>query len=356
MSKIDIYLIDNSNNIIEEINFIKPNAYQEFLEELKQKYQNIEENYKIFKLDKNNKEIIINNEEKYNIIEDIIFIRKIDTIFELNYNKLSESKQEVMDEKYNCILCSLIIKNESPYLCYRCQSIFHEKCLKEWDKKSKSLNQKLCCPKCRNELSLEQWNKKLDYEDNRKDNANLMNKINEYKLNNIMYNNINIIKDKKINEYKEKYEKYIEKTFEIFKNILNKINSIHSLLNFTNNSKLNNLINDYSSNFEYLKLDDISNVIDEELEQFKNYILHNDKIENKINLNENIVNINFKNKNENNNINQINILENSFISNDSFSVFNIIDKEDRRGNIEEEDQEKKRRKRRRKRRKNIYRS
>jgi len=336
MSKIDLYLIDNSNNIIEEINLIKPNTYQEFLEELRQKYQNFIKYYEIFKLDNNNKEIKINNEEKYIIIEDILFIRKIDenilgqSLFELNYNKLSESKQEVIDEKYNCILCSLIIKNENPYLCYRCQSIFHEKCLKEWDKKSKNLNQKLCCPKCRNELPLEQWNKKLDYEDNRKDNANLMNKINEYKLHNNMYNNINIIKDKKINEYKEKYEKYIEKTFEIFKNILNQINSIHSLLNLKNNRKLDNLINKLSLKFEYLELSDISNVIEEELKQFENYIL-----ENKIKLNENNSNNNLKNKNEISNINQINMIGNNNIIDDNFSLFKIIDK---KGNAEEEDQ------------------
>ena len=260
MSKIDIFLIDNSKDIIEEINFIKPNSYQKFLEQIKQKYDNFSENFEIFKLDNSNKEIKIANEEKYKIVENILFIRKIDndslsqSIFELNYNKLSQSKKEVIDEKYNCILCSLIIKNENPYLCYRCQTIFHEKCLKEWDKKRKSLNQKLCCPKCRNELPLEQWNKKLDYEDNRKNNANLMNKI---------------------NELKEKYEKYISKAFEIFKNILNKINSIHSLLNLKNNNKLNDLVNKYSLSFEYLELNDISNVIDEELEQFKIYILKN---------------------------------------------------------------------------------
>jgi len=44
MSKLDIFLIDNSNNIIEEIKFIKPNTYQQLLEELKKnikKLQNI---------------------------------------------------------------------------------------------------------------------------------------------------------------------------------------------------------------------------------------------------------------------------------------------------------------------------
>jgi hypothetical protein len=68
MSKIDIFLVDSSNNIIEEINFIKPITYQKFLEQLKQKYDNFSEKYEIFNLDKSNKEIIIDNEEKYKIV------------------------------------------------------------------------------------------------------------------------------------------------------------------------------------------------------------------------------------------------------------------------------------------------
>ena len=77
--------------------------------------------------------------------------------------------------------------------------IFHEKCLKDWDNKCKLQNKNLECPNCRNMLSIEKWNKKLDYEDNRIYNEKLLNKINEYKLNNNMNNNINIIKEKNLN-------------------------------------------------------------------------------------------------------------------------------------------------------------
>ena len=87
----------------------------------------------------------------------------------------------------------MIIKNENPYLCYQCQKIFYVKCLDNWDKKCKQENKKFFCPNCRNELPKENWNKKIDFEGNRKDNANLMNRINEYKLNNNMNNNINLI-------------------------------------------------------------------------------------------------------------------------------------------------------------------
>ena len=189
MSKIDILLLDNSNNPKEEINITKPKNYQEFLKQIKTEFKNIPEYFEIFILDKNNKDIKINNEEKYKKINDILFIREIDknilaqSLYEINYNKLTESKQEKLDEQYNCKICSMIIKKQNPYLCYKCQKLFHEKCLKDWDKKCKLQKQNLKCPNCRNELTLENWNKKLNYEENRKENANLMNKINEYKLN-----------------------------------------------------------------------------------------------------------------------------------------------------------------------------
>ena len=205
----EIYLLDNSNNTKEETNMSKPISYLEFLQQIKSKFKNMPEYYEIFMLDEDNKEIKINNEETFKKVVDILFIREIDkamleqSLFSLNYDKLSESQQDILDQKYNCILCTIIIKNENPYLCYKCQKIFHEKCLKDWDKKCKLQNKNLECPNCRNELPIEKGNKKLDYEENRKDNANLMNKINEYKLTNNMNNNINIIKDKKINELKE---------------------------------------------------------------------------------------------------------------------------------------------------------
>ena len=104
--------------------------------------------------------------------------------------------------------------------------------------------------------------------------------MNEYKLNNNMKDNINFIKEKKINELKhkeinqseliKKYEKYITKTIDLFKIILNKIYSIHNLLNSQNTNKLKNLIDVYPLNIENLNINEISNVINEELDMFKN--------------------------------------------------------------------------------------
>ena len=327
MSKIDIFLLDNSNNTKDEINIIKPDNYKELLKQISQKMKYMPKYYEIFIFDKNNKEIKIINDRTYNKIDDILFIREIDknileqSLFEINYNILSESRQEKLDDIYNCILCSTLIKNENPYLCYKCQKIFHEKCLKDWDKKCKSQNKVFECPNCRNKLQLEKWNKKLNYEDNRKESAYIMNKIKEYKLNNNMNKNINIIKEKKINELKENennqneliknYEKYILKTKEILKNIFDKVKSIHSLLKLKENNKLNNI----RSLKNYSELDNISSIIYDELDLFKNYIIDSQKNivkESKINsINiQNHIDINIKNSKENKLILANNIKEN----------------------------------------------
>jgi len=193
-----------------------------------------------------------------------------------------------LNEKYNCNICSIIIKNEKPYLCYKCQKIFHDKCLKQWDEKCKAQKSNLTCPNCRNELALENWNKKLDYEESRNDNAKLLNKINKFKLSNNMNNFINVIKDKKIKELKnkenkqselmKKYEEYIEKTIIIFKNILTQMNITHNSMKLNNNKKLTNLLNSFDLSIQNLNLDNISNVINEEFEQIKTYIDNNDNI------------------------------------------------------------------------------
>ena len=273
MSTLNIIKLDNFDNEIEEITINKPKTYQELLEYLNNK--NIL--YEIFIYDDNNNKILINDEILYKTIQEILFIKErknlVQSLFSINYEKLSESKREILNEKYNCNICSFIIKNENPYLCYNCQKIFHEKCLKEWDDECKLHYKILECPVCRNKLPLIKWNKKLNYEDNRIDNANLLNEINKYKnMNN--YKNI-IIKDKKIKEY----ENFINKTIIIFRNILNKINIISNNMKKETNNKLIELINNNN-----LNINDISNIINEELDKINEYISNN-----KIN-NENINN------------------------------------------------------------------
>ena len=119
MSKLNIFLLDNLSNTREEIMINKPKTYQELLKHLSQRFENMF--YELFIFDNFNNKIIINNEEKYAIIKDILFMQEIakddleKSIFAINYDKLAESKQEILDEKYNCILCSVKIKNEKKY-------------------------------------------------------------------------------------------------------------------------------------------------------------------------------------------------------------------------------------------------
>ena len=209
MSNVILLLLDHEGKAIEEKEIIKPKTYEELLIQLKRNFEKLPEYFEIFSLDEKNEEKKIKNQETFNLMKDVLFIREINdnsikqSIFQENYEHLSESKQEVLDEKYNCILCSITIKNENPYFCYQCQKIYHEKCLKEWDNMMKLQNEKLTCPNCKNELPIEAWKKKLDFEENRNDDANLINKIKEYRIKNNMNYNINHIKDNKIRNYKK---------------------------------------------------------------------------------------------------------------------------------------------------------
>ena len=281
MSKIELYFVNNSYNSKEKLSIIKPLTYQELIKQLSEKFPKISKKYEIFCFDKKNNNIKITNEETYKLVEDILFIRELDkktfklSLFEKNYKKLSESKKEKLEENYNCKICSSFIKYENPFLCYKCQTIFHEKCLKEWDNKCRSLNKILSCPNCRNELALEHWQKKLNYEENRTDNAKLINKINQYKNDKLLRNNLSSIKDNKI----LLYQKYIEEMVLLFKTILSKINSLHNLFKLNKNKNLENLINNYnnySENIDNLNIKFYSKVITEELDMFI-YCLKNNK-------------------------------------------------------------------------------
>ena len=127
-----IFLLDKNNNAKAESNLKKPKSYQDLLSLLKQKITNMSEYFEIFIIDQNNNEIKIDNEQNYSMIGDILFIREINkvdleqSLFQRNFNELSESKKDILGDKFNCLLCSEMIKNEKPYLCYQCQKIFQK--------------------------------------------------------------------------------------------------------------------------------------------------------------------------------------------------------------------------------------
>ena len=299
MSSISVFLLDNSNNFKSKTSMKKPSTYKELINQIKSEFKDMAKNYEIFIIDKQKNDIKINSEEKYKLINDeVIYIRELDkksfklSVFGNNFKKLTQSKKQKLEEKFSCILCCTFIKNENPYFCYNCQNIYHEKCLKDWDNKCKSQNKILSCPNCRKELPLEQWKKKLNFDENRNDVANLMNKINEYRNDKNLRKNINVLNDNKINEYK----KFMEDTKDIFKAILDKLNSLHILLKLSSNKNLNDLINKYPNNSENLDLKNLSKIINEELEQ----IIFNLKNNKKLNIYQRIITNNQTGKNNNN--------------------------------------------------------
>ena len=227
-----------------------------------------------------NKEIIINNNEVYKTIKDIVCVRNNEnenyleqSLFTKIYEKLSESEQDILDEKYNCCVCNSRISDENPYFCYICQKIFHEKCLKIWEKKRIKANEPLNCPNCRNILELKDWKKKLDFKDNKKNDAQIMNKINNLEKNENFYNNLNQLNASKIKKLEDenknilkKHNNFLAKTSKFLKTILDKFTEIDSISYQKKNFNLNNIIQNISNKNIQSNFDDISNIIFEQFE------------------------------------------------------------------------------------------
>ena len=224
--KVDLLLIllfDNSNNLIEERYIPKPKTFNDLQMMIKYCFTKLPTDYQIFYTNEFNFKIVINNDEEYKQSKDILFINEIkqddnkkESMFESDYNKLSESKQEILDEKYNCSICDENIKTEKPLLCYRCQKLFHKKCLHNWNDKCNEQNIKYSCPKCKFELPLNDWQEKLNYVDERLSEVNMMKELtNKNQLN---------------NEIKSEYSIFKLNTYNTFENILNKIDKINALL------------------------------------------------------------------------------------------------------------------------------
>ena len=298
MSKLDIFLLDNINNVIEAVSINRPRTYPDLERQIMQKFKNLPKSYDKFIF--RNQEIFINQVHKYKNVNDLLFIRDNEgcnvkrSSISVILDNLPASQQQKYEDKFNCTFCLELIKNESPYLCYKCQKIFHQKCLKDWDNKCKSQNKVFNCPNCRNELPIEKWNKKLEHEENRKDFATLINKVYQDKLSYNLYKIIYFIKEKKINdlilnkkkinENLNKYKNYVNKSIAIFNDTINQINSMLTLLNLEKNNRLNELMKILPSNLE--KINDMSNLLNEEFQLLKNKISKNN-LENKKNINNN---------------------------------------------------------------------
>ena len=154
-----------------------------------------------------------------------------------------------MNQKYNCSICLEIIKHENPYLCYECQKIFHQLCLKHWSERQKRLNKKLSCPNCRNELPLEKWKVFRNYDEIRTNDAQILNQA-----------------GKSFNS-----NEYLDKSMNLFQIVLNKLNIIHPKIESQTNYKLNNLIEEFKYKLNNPSIDEISAVIIEELDLIEEY-------------------------------------------------------------------------------------
>ena len=173
------------------------------------------------------------------------------SVFEKNYNQISESKKEILNQKYNCGICLEIIKHENPFFCYQCQKIFHHSCLTFWDSKQKQMNKRLSCPNCRNELPLEQWKVLRNYDEMRTKDALIYNQLGKKSFNS---------------------NEYVYKSMSLFKFILNKLNAIHLKITPQKNYNLNNLIEGLKYNISNPSIEDLSKVIAQELDLIEKYI------------------------------------------------------------------------------------
>ena len=193
------------------------------------------------------------------------------SVFTKNYNELPESKKEILNQKYTCSICLELIKYENPFLCHVCQKIFHYSCLKSRDTKQNQLGKVLSCPNCRNELPFEKWKEQRNHDENRTKDVEILNQL-----------------GKSFNT-----DEFTGKSLTLFKLIVNKFKNIHSLLEFGENYKLNNLLEEFKSNVIHLSINDISAVIVEELELFEEYLKKNKKREDEQVIHKNEINLKY---------------------------------------------------------------
>ena len=260
--KIDLLLLDNSNNLIEERNVPKPKSYSELKLIIKNNFTKLPEYYQIFYSDEYNSKKIINNDEEYKLSKDILFINELknneqikESIYELNYDKLSESKQDILDEKYNCNICQVNIKQEEkPLLCYRCQKLFHKKCLENWNDKCNEKNIQFSCPKCKYELPIKDWHEKLNYNDERLNEVNIMKELTN--------------KNQANNELKSEFSIFKSNTYNTYENILNKVDKINSLFE-QNKPIIEKSINDFNQYEMPNKIIEGLNIIEESIKNIE---------------------------------------------------------------------------------------
>ena len=151
-----LLLIQLNQNMqqVKEKSIIRPISYEALRQFITQNFKII--SFVMYYFDQINKEVYITNNEDYKKSSDVIFIiekKKLEeSIYDKIYPNLSESKIDVIDEKYLCNLCSEKL-TENPYYCYQCSKRFCKKCLTKLSQK----NNPLKCPFCNYGLPFEKW-------------------------------------------------------------------------------------------------------------------------------------------------------------------------------------------------------
>ena len=115
------------------------------------------------------------------------------------------------------MICNSHINNEIPYFCYTCQKIYHIECLKNWEDKRNAQNEILNCPSCQKILPLRDWRKKLDFEENKKNDEKLLTELN--KMINHSNNNSQLINENNIIEELKNECKRIKTEYNNYKDL-----------------------------------------------------------------------------------------------------------------------------------------
>ena len=207
--KLDIIILDPNKQPINEISIQRPSSYETLKIIISDNFKL--KSFLIYYLNKNNVEIEIKNNDEYKKIDDLIFVMEKKLIKQSIYNKvsenLSESKVELIDEKYLCNLRNEKLI-ENPYFCYRCQKRFCKKCLDDLSK-----NLPMMCPFCKYQLPIEKWETIKNFKEEKKHYLESIEKIQNYE------------KEKEIyNKKEQELLKQIKKLKNDFSNQTNKLN------------------------------------------------------------------------------------------------------------------------------------
>ena len=248
---LDIILIGLNKQPIKEISIKRPLS----LESLK---TIIRDNFKlntffIYYYNNSNIEVEIKDNFEYKNINDLIFVmeKKLveQPINSIIYEDLSESKMDLIDEKFSCNLRNEKLI-ENPYFCYKCQKRFCKKCLDDLNKKKP-----MTCPFCKYQLPIEKWETLKNFKEEKKIYLESIEKIKNLEKEKEIYNkkeqeslkNMKKLKDdlsnqitkfnkeKKNNlELSEKYKKLEQRIIDLLKEI-NKLKTNNNV----NNQQLN---------------------------------------------------------------------------------------------------------------------